>query len=237
MKRASTSSTVRAPRAPTVVAVVAEKGGTGKTTTAENLAVEAARDGQSVVLVDIDGQISATKWFERRQPDKALQEEENPKVISAQPARLSATVDAAKQLGATFIVIDSPGHNSPAMTAAARLADFVLVTTRPEIGDVETLGLVKDALMLGGNPPAVVNFMQAPNQGEYERLWEGPVRDEYKLDVCPVVIHTRRDFANAPVSGKTAVELDPSGKAALETRELYKFVCEQVNKFKSKGKR
>lgn len=222
------------PRAPTVVAVVAEKGGTGKTTTAENLAYEAARDGHTVVLIDIDGQITATKWFGRRQPDEALQDEENPKVISAQPARLPATIEAAKRLGATFIVIDSPGHNSPAMTAAARAADYVLVTTRPEIGDVETLGLVRDALMLGGNPPAVVNFMQCPPKGDYEQLWAGPVKAEYGFDVCPVATRTRRDFANAPVSGKTASELDPAGKAAAESLALYKFVCEQVNKFSSK---
>lgn len=231
MKRAQA-----APREPIVVAVVAEKGGTGKTTTAENLAVEAAQDGHEVVVVDIDGQISATKWFTRRQPDEGLQNEENPKVISAQPARLAATIEAAKKLGATFIVVDSPGHNSPAMTAAARAADFVLVTTKPEIGDVETLGLVRDALMLGGNPPAVVNFMQAPIKGEYEKLWAGPVRDEYQLEVCPVVIHIRRDFANARVTGQTVSEYDPNGKAAEESKALYKFVCEQVNKFK-KGKR
>ncbi len=45
---------------PTVIAVVNQKGGTGKTTTCENLGVGIAKTGKKVLLVDTDPQASLT---------------------------------------------------------------------------------------------------------------------------------------------------------------------------------
>ena len=44
----------------TVIAVVNQKGGTGKTTTTENLGVGLAMEGKRVLLVDTDPQASLT---------------------------------------------------------------------------------------------------------------------------------------------------------------------------------
>ena len=44
----------------TVMAVVNQKGGTGKTTTCENLGVGLAMEGKKVLLVDTDPQASLT---------------------------------------------------------------------------------------------------------------------------------------------------------------------------------
>lgn len=217
-----------------VVAVLSEKGGSGKTTITENLAVQAAQEGEEVVLIDIDPQANAAKWGDRREPDDEKREAMNPKVVAAQYARLEATIRTAQRYGATFIVIDGPGHNSPAMKAAAEQADFVLVTTRPETNDVETLGLVRDALTLAGNPPSAVNFAQAPIRGNYEIEAGEVVEKLYGFSVCPVVVHNLRAYANATAPGKSASEIEPNGKAAEEVRELYKFVCEQLNMLKGK---
>ena len=45
-----------------IVAVIAEKGGSGKTTVAANLAAELAARGARALLVDADGQGSALTW-------------------------------------------------------------------------------------------------------------------------------------------------------------------------------
>jgi chromosome partitioning protein len=50
------------------------KGGSGKTTAARNLAVQAAEVGLNVLLIDLDRQQTLTQWFQRRPPEaKALQ--------------------------------------------------------------------------------------------------------------------------------------------------------------------
>jgi len=44
------------------IAILGQKGGSGKTTIATALAVRAGKDGKSVALFDLDPQGSATLW-------------------------------------------------------------------------------------------------------------------------------------------------------------------------------
>lgn len=55
---------------PTVIAVVNQKGGTGKTTTCENLGVGIAKAGKKVLLIDTDPQASLTISLGYPKPDE-----------------------------------------------------------------------------------------------------------------------------------------------------------------------
>ena len=57
-------------RKTTVMAVVNQKGGTGKTTTCENLGIGLAREGKKVLLVDTDPQASLTISMGNPRPDE-----------------------------------------------------------------------------------------------------------------------------------------------------------------------
>src|ERR1035438_5578501 len=86
------------------IAIISEKGGTGKTTSAIGLAVTAARAGEAVAVIDLDPQANAANWKDRRA-------EENPAVVSAQVGRLTQTLNAARESGASLVILDTPGKN------------------------------------------------------------------------------------------------------------------------------
>ena len=52
--------------------ILSQKGGTGKTTMAVHLAVEASRSGKTVALIDLDPQASAAKWGDTRSDDTPI---------------------------------------------------------------------------------------------------------------------------------------------------------------------
>lgn len=54
------------------IAIVNQKGGTGKTTTSVNLAAALGENGCRVLVIDMDPQGSATNWFAIREPGKGL---------------------------------------------------------------------------------------------------------------------------------------------------------------------
>ena len=107
------------------IAMVCQKGGTGKTTLALSLAVEAVQSGLSVVMVDLDPQVSACEWGDMRRGREAAPEA--PVVVDAQPARLANVAAKAREAGVDLLVIDTAGRTEQAAMAAARIADDALL--------------------------------------------------------------------------------------------------------------
>ena len=207
------------------VALIGQKGGSGKTTVALGLATTAAAVGEEVAVIDLDPQASATKWKDRR---AALN---NPAVVSCQVSRLRHTLEAAKSSGADLVVIDSPGKNDSAAVEAAKVADLVLVATRPGVFDMETLPAIRDLLRIAGNPPAFVVFNHMHPQGNR-------IADQFKemtigyadLPSCPAHLCQRASYADAPTAGKSVQEIEPEGKAAAELQRLYLWVKSELRK-------
>ena len=84
------------------IAIIGQKGGTGKTTVATGLSVVAAEAGRTVALLDLDPQTNAANWKDRRAA-------ENPAVLPVPVGRLRQAHEAAIGAGADLIVIDTPG--------------------------------------------------------------------------------------------------------------------------------
>jgi len=206
------------------ISIIGQKGGTGKTTTALGLAVAAARAGQMVAVIDLDPQASASNWKDRRSED-------NPAVVSAQSSRLRPTLEAAKATGADLVIIDTAGRSDDSALNAARVADVVLIPTRPAMIEVEALSVARDIIRTAGSPPSFVLLNgihpQASKQAEEARQMIAKV---FGMEVCPVHLSHRNAYSEALTSGRTAQELDPEGKAAAELGKLYLFTRELVKK-------
>jgi len=80
--------------------VIAQKGGTGKTTLSVHLAVQATRDGMRVLLLDMDPQASATAWWKRRRDDC-------PELIQAKGDALARILEQAKAQAYDLVIADT----------------------------------------------------------------------------------------------------------------------------------
>ncbi len=203
-----------------VVAVVAEKGGVGKTTVALNLAVAAVQKGHTVAVFDVDPQATASMWTDRRT-------DEHPWVVPTPAVRLDAAMKQAKAQGVDFVVIDTPPHSGTDAAEAARRADVVLVPVEPHLFTLETLPKLADLLRLAGNAPALFLVNKAATQGT-----EGANTADYLkaqgYSVCPVILHLRAAHRHATNVGKVAAEYEPGSKAADEAIQLYMYTIQFI---------
>jgi chromosome partitioning protein len=204
-----------------VISVLMQKGGSGKTTLVESLAVAAKNAGQSVAVIDLDPQATACKWGDRRNAD--------PVIISIQPARLANALKTAREGGADLVIIDTPPRAADAAMAAAQAADLILIPSRPTINDLETIATTH-SLISGAAAKAKVAVIlnDIPPQGKQRQQAEDAIRD-MGLPVCPVALGHRTAYTHAAAMGLTAQEYDRCGKAAEEIKQLYKFTCKLLN--------
>jgi chromosome partitioning protein len=129
---------VKSGRKAKLLLVSSAKGGSGKTTSARNLAVCALHDGLRVATVDLDAQGSLTLWFQRR-PQEAPQFQH----FQVPLADSGSALDAITGLTDVDIVIgDTPPGveaNPEAIRALIHKADFVLMPTGQGGPDLETV--------------------------------------------------------------------------------------------------
>ena len=210
-----------------VIAVIAQKGGTGKTTLALSMAVAAQQAGRTAAIIDLDPQASASNWGDRRKGDL-------PAVVSAQPGRLSQILKAAEESGADLVVIDTPPRAERAAMAAARAAHLVLVPCRPSIFDLETFSTTLDLIAAVGSKPLAAVLNAVPPRGKKRQQAE-QVLKELNIAVCPEVFGDRVAFDHANTAGLSAQEYKPTGKAAAEIQSVYMSACRLVDMSKRGG--
>ena len=205
------------------ITLVAQKGGTGKTTLAINLAVAAEADGHRAVLIDLDPQASAAGMGPTTEHSTA------PVVVAPVPAtRLDDALGAARAHGADLAIIDTAPHSESSALAAARAADLALIPLRPGILDLRALGTTADICLLARRPAAVV-VNQAPPRGPMPGQ-AAAVIAESNLDVVPHRVGARVAFVHSLTIGLGVVEHEPEGKAAAEIRQLLAWVWERITR-------
>ena len=203
------------------IAIVSQKGGSGKTTLAVHLATAASAAGKVACIIDTDPQATAAAWGDWRGGG-------DPEVITTPPSRLAKTIVDAAKLGADVIVIDTPPHADAAAREAVKAADLVLIPTRPRAFDLHAIQTTAELIRYAGKPAFVV-FNAAPARGAQLFAEASAIVAELGMAVCPVTFADRAAFHHSTAAGKVASETDPQGKAAGEAAALWQWVCDQVN--------
>lgn len=203
------------------IALVCQKGGTAKTTTAINIAVEALAYGLETVVIDLDPQVSACDW-------KDIRGDAAPVVASTPVPHLERTLKAARDNGADLVIIDTAGRTNDAASAAAKAADLVIVPLQPSLIDLKTLGASLEIIRLAGDKPAMALLSRVKASGTRQDDTTDWLKAQ-GVHVCPVTLGERVIFQDAYAQGKGVAEVEPHGKAALEIRQVYLYISKLIN--------
>jgi chromosome partitioning protein len=149
-------------------------------------------------------------------------------VRSIQPARLEKTIDQAREIETDLVILDTAPHTESSALAAARASDLVIIPCQPKIMDLRAMRRTADLIRLV-KAPAFVVLNGVPHQGSVSEEAAESIRGDIGLAVAPVRLGSRVAYDRALISGQTAQEFEPGGKAAREVEALYMWACQQVN--------
>jgi chromosome partitioning protein len=199
------------------LAVLSQKGGTGKTTVAVHLAATACAAGRHVLMADLDPQKSATEW-------RRLRTAESPALIEAKAGTLFVASHTAERSCVDLLLLDTRPAQDSDIAEAVRLSDLCLLILRPSFFDIKAVGRTLDMTRAMGKPALfVVN--QAPAQREHREppavMETVAALREMGAPLAPVGLRARNIYQSAVAKGLTAQEVAPASAAAQEIGLLW----------------
>ncbi len=197
------------------LAILAQKGGSGKTTIAVHMAVCATRQNLRTALIDLDPQGSAHDWNESREDGEKLD------AVKASSGQLAALLKQAKAAGADLAIVDTAPHSDSAAAIVAQLADFVLIPCRPARFDLKAIGSTAQIAKLAKTPAAVV--INAAPRGKLAEEARAALEPQ-GIAVIEPVLQQRAAYSHAVIDGHSVHEYEPHGKAAAEIDALFAYV-------------
>jgi chromosome partitioning protein len=197
-----------------VITVSQQKGGTGKTTLAANLAAALAKD-RRVALLDVDPQRSLTRWYELRRA--RLQEAAALTFSDVSGWRLTAELERLKRTH-DVVLVDTPPQIDTDARLAVRGANLVLVPVQPSPPDVWAAeGTLK--LAAEEKRPAAIMLNRVPATSRLRDTIAADLK-RLKLPLLRSGLGNRTGFASAFAEGLGVSEAAPRSTAAAELREL-----------------
>jgi chromosome partitioning protein len=207
--------------------ILAQKGGSGKTTLAVHMAVCAARQKRRTALIDIDPQGSAFNWNESRDEGRKLD------AAKAEAGQIPALLQQAKDGGIDLAIIDTAPHSDSAAAIAAQYADLVLIPCRPARFDLDAIAsTVQIATVAKKFAAVVINAAPRGKLAEEARV----ALERQGITVIDTVLHQRAAYSHAVIDGRSVHEYEPDGKAAAEIDELYNHLTRLLGYKQARGK-
>jgi chromosome partitioning protein len=202
-----------------IIAVVNQKGGTGKTTVATNLATLFAAQGSEVLLVDADPQQSALEWQHDR-PAHMPQVS----VVGLPAPNLHREIPRL-QVKYPIILIDGGGRVTATARATVAAADFLLVPTLASLPDARSTQrffqeVVEEVAAIKGRVSGAILFTMVKTGTVFNISGQVQMKD-LGYPVLETSLSHRITYQEAFAQGISVGEYDSRSKAAEEVQRLF----------------
>lgn len=208
-----------------IILIGGEKGGSGKSCLAQNLAVFLQGKGCDVMLLDTDPQGTSADWADERNENGSV------KPISCVHASgniRQTLLDLNSRYG--HVIVDAGGQDSEALRSAMTVASKMLLPFRPKRRDLKTLVKMENLVKLATavNPDLIVNSVitQCPAlPSQVQRILTAKdACESFGIKPLNAVTMARNVYDDADEGGLSVLEMhETDPKAAEEVRAL---VCE-----------
>jgi chromosome partitioning protein len=201
-----------------IIAVVNQKGGTGKSTVATNLATLFAHQGTEVLLVDADPQGSALEW-QRDRPDHLP----HVSVIGLPAPNLHREIPQL-QPKYPVILIDGGGRVTATARATVAVADFLLVPTLASLPDARSTQhffqeVVEEVAAIKGLVSGAILFTMVKTGTVFTVSGQGQIK-ALGYPVLETTLSHRIPYQEAFAQGLSVGEYDPRSQTAEELQAL-----------------
>lgn len=212
------------------IALIARKGGSGKTTLGVHLALAAHLRGEHVLIADVDPQRSSV---EALRPRQAL----GPRTVATTGLQLSGLqMDAVRQ-HCGLMLIDTAAGVAEDGAKAIVLADLSLIVVRPTYLDlaaaIESVMMVrrlhKPLLLVLNQAPPPRDGVEAPAVRRALKALS-----VLKQPVAPTIIRARQIYQSSLETGRTAEELAHPA-AAQDIAELLAYIRHDVSEMRHRA--
>jgi len=194
------------------------KGGVGKTTIAQNLAVCFAHMDYKVCIVDTDTNQNSLSWYGARDTDLP-----NITVVGATDSKaLNKTVDSLHD-DYDIVVIDGTPSLSEMTTRIILASDILLIPIRPGAHDFRTMNeffqRYAQAKEFRDEIPAFFILNEYSEQKNVHKGIRTLLETEFEIPILKTTMKTRVAYAETSISG-TGVYEYPDDKAKAEAVSL-----------------